>query len=78
MEFRLILSNKTSPPSYLCNPSKHFKNTVFPEPVCPIIKLVFPFSNSQEIPLSTGLLSNDFLRFLTFIIIQEAFGLLKN
>ena len=37
-------SNFTCPLSDSNNPTKHFSNTVFPMPLCPIIRFVLPFS----------------------------------
>ena len=45
-----------------------FNNTVFPDPLCPIIKLVLPLSKVVEIFLRILLPSKDFIMFLTSII----------
>ena len=61
-------SKRISPSSISMSLTMDFKRTVFPEPLCPIIRLVFPFSKTVEISLSTSLFSNDFCMFLISII----------
>ena len=41
-------------------PKRLFNKTVFPEPLCPIIKFVLPVSKTLETPLRTLLSPNDF------------------
>ena len=57
-----------SPLSGSCNPNKHFNSTVFPDPLCPIIKFVLPFSKVVEILWIIVLPSKDFFMFLISII----------
>jgi hypothetical protein len=63
-----LFSKKICPELVSKRPNKHFKKTVFPDPLCPIIKLVLPFSKIVDIPLRTGDLSNSLDMFFTFII----------
>ena len=43
----------------LKSPTRFFMSTVFPEPDCPMIRLVFPSSNTVDMPFSTSMPSND-------------------
>ena len=52
-------SYSTSPLVGSRSPTIFFISTVFPEPLCPIIRLVFPFSNIALMSCSTSLSSND-------------------
>ena len=60
MARKLRLSYNNSPRSGVSNPTIHFINTVFPEPLCPMMRLVFPFSKVALISFNTSLPSNDF------------------
>jgi hypothetical protein len=51
-----------------CKPINDFKNTVFPEPLCPIIKLVFPGLKVVEIPFKTCIPLNPLYNLSTIII----------
>ena len=56
---KLRWSYNNSPFSGISRPTMHFISTVFPEPLCPMIRLVFPFSNVALISVSTSFSSND-------------------
>ena len=53
-KFRLSYNN--SPRSGVSSPTIHFISTVFPEPLCPMIRFVFPFSKVALISFNTCLL----------------------
>ena len=59
-----------SPESILYNPKRHFKKTVLPDPLWPIIKFVFPLSKREFISDKTSLSSNFFDIDFTSIIMQ--------
>ena len=54
IEDELMPSYNISPELISYRPSRHFNSTVFPEPLCPIIRFVFPLSNEVLISLSTS------------------------
>ena len=56
---KLVSSYQTSPESGSWSPTSVFSSTVLPEPLRPMIRLVFPVSNSIEISSSTTRPSND-------------------
>ena len=61
-------SYNISPCSGLTSPTSDFISTVLPEPLCPIIRLVFPVSNTALTPFSTFTPSNDFsMSFISII-----------
>ena len=64
------LSNNISPLSILCKPIKHFKKVVFPDPLSPIIKFVFPLSNLTDMSSNTKFSLNDFDKFCTSIMLK--------
>ena len=59
MARKLRWSYNNSPLSGVSRPTIHFMSTVFPEPLCPMIRLVFPFSKVALISFSTSFSSND-------------------
>jgi len=61
-------SKQIIPLSGICNPTKHFKKTVLPEPLWPIIILVTPFSKIVDTPFKTGTPLNSLYKSITSII----------
>ena len=59
-----------SPLSGVKSPNSDLRNTVLPEPLCPMMRFVLPFSNVVEIPLSTSTPLKDLRKFSTCIILQ--------
>ena len=72
MATKFLPSYSTSPLVGSSNPTRFFISTVFPEPLWPIIRLVFPLSNSALISFSTSFWSNDLYRFLISIIFSAS------
>src|SRR5690606_30983049 len=66
------------PSSGVISPKRHFINTVFPDPLCPMIKLVLPLSKQVVIPFNTSTPSKDLWMLFTSIISPTAFGLVNN
>ena len=66
---KLRPSYNISPEVGSSKPTMFFISTVFPEPLCPMIRLVLPVSNTQSIPLRTVLSSKDLVSFFTSIIV---------
>ena len=65
-------SYRTCPLVGVSRPTRFFIKTVFPEPLCPMIRLVFPVSKTIFILSSTVLSPNVFVKSLTSIIVYES------
>ena len=62
-------SQSTSPEVGSSSPTRFFISTVFPDPLCPMIRFVFPFSNVAEMFFRTSLSSNDLYNCFTSIML---------
>ena len=68
MEVMFRPSYSISPESMRWMPTTLFISTVFPEPLCPMMRLVFPVSKMVDTSLRTVFPSNDFMACFTSII----------